>query len=88
MNGLPKWQDYKENREKGTAPDPIPCDTHACRSVGLSKAKVFLLRWEVLPGKAINMLEHAQRQDVAESSLEREEGCNCCGSSEPFTYLM
>lgn len=57
MNVLPKWQDYKENREKGTAPDPIPCDTHACRSVGLSKAKVFLLRWEVLPGKAINMLE-------------------------------
>lgn len=49
MNVLPKWQDYKENREKGTAPDPIAYDTHACRSVVLSKAKVFLLGWEVLP---------------------------------------
>jgi len=57
MNVLPKWQDYKENREKGTAPDPIPCNAHACRSVVLSKARVPLLSGKVLPGEAVNMLE-------------------------------
>lgn len=51
MNVLPKWQVYKEKGEN-TAPDPILCGVYAS-----SIDKRFLLRWEVRPGKVVNMLE-------------------------------